>query len=97
PMLNRVAETYRSDSRRLLQTLEHALGAGSAPEVARAAHAWRSCNGHVGAQGLMRLCRELENQARAGELARAPELIAQARVMYTQVEEQLQCEIRKSA
>ena len=97
PMLNRMADTYRSDSGRLLAALERALAAGSAPDVARAAHAWRSCNGHVGAQGLMRLCRELENQARAGELTRAPELIAQARVMYTQVEEQLQCEIRRSA
>jgi signal transduction histidine kinase/CheY-like chemotaxis protein/ligand-binding sensor domain-containing protein/HPt (histidine-containing phosphotransfer) domain-containing protein len=96
-MLNRVAETYRSDSARLLDTLEQALAAGSAPDVARAAHAWRSCNGHVGAQRLMRLCRELEDQARGGELTRAPELIARARVMYTQVQEQLQCEIRRSA
>jgi signal transduction histidine kinase/ligand-binding sensor domain-containing protein/CheY-like chemotaxis protein/HPt (histidine-containing phosphotransfer) domain-containing protein len=96
-MLNRVAETYRSDSGRLLDALERALAAGSAPDVARAAHAWRSCNGHVGAQALMRLCRELENQARGGELTRAPELIAQARLMYLQAQEQLECEIRRSA
>jgi signal transduction histidine kinase/ligand-binding sensor domain-containing protein/CheY-like chemotaxis protein len=97
PMLNRVAESYRSDSGRLLEALDKALLAGSAPDVARAAHAWRSCNGHVGAQGLMRLCRELEDQARGGELSHASELIAKARVMYAQVQEQLQCEIRRSA
>ncbi|MFZ1101092.1 MAG: Hpt domain-containing protein, partial [Steroidobacteraceae bacterium] len=96
-MLNRVAESYRSDSGRLLEALERALAAASAPEVARAAHAWRSCNGHVGAQGLMRLCRELENQARSGDLTRASELIAQARLMYLQAQEQLECEIRRSA
>lgn len=96
-MLNRVAESYRSDSGRLLEALERAHAAGSAPDVARAAHAWRSCNGHVGAQGLMRLCRELENQARSGDLTRASELIAQARLMYLQAQEQLECETRRSA
>jgi signal transduction histidine kinase/ligand-binding sensor domain-containing protein/CheY-like chemotaxis protein len=96
-MLNRVAESYRSDSGRLLEALERAHAAGSAPDVARAAHAWRSCNGHVGAQGLMRLCRELENQARSGDLTRASELIAQARLIYLQAQEQLECEIRRSA
>jgi CheY-like chemotaxis protein/HPt (histidine-containing phosphotransfer) domain-containing protein len=96
-MLSHIAESYLADSQRLVAALEQALAAGQAAELARAAHAWRSCNGHVGALELMRLCRELETCGRAGELAAAPQLLSQARVLYARVSEELQCEIRRSA
>jgi len=96
-MLSHIAESYLADSQRLFATIERALGADQAPELARAAHAWRSCNGHIGALSLVRLCRELEACGRAGDLRGAPALLAQIRSVYARVREELQREIRRSA
>jgi CheY-like chemotaxis protein/HPt (histidine-containing phosphotransfer) domain-containing protein len=96
-MLSHIASSYLADSRELVAQIERAVHAGQASALARAAHAWRSCNGHVGALGLARLCRELENCGRAGDLAAAPELLVQLQRLYPRVREQLDSEIRRSA
>ncbi|HWW32207.1 MAG TPA: two-component regulator propeller domain-containing protein [Steroidobacteraceae bacterium] len=96
-MLSRVAATYLSDSERLLDAIERAVAAGQAADLARAAHAWRSSNGNVGALGLMNLCRELESCARAGDLSSAQALLTQLRNGYAQVGEELRGELRRSA
>ena len=96
-MLSRVAATYLSDSERLLDAIERAVAAGQAADLARAAHAWRSSNGNVGALGLMNLCRELESCARAGDLSAAQALLTQLRNGYAQVGEELRGELRRSA
>jgi signal transduction histidine kinase/ligand-binding sensor domain-containing protein/CheY-like chemotaxis protein/HPt (histidine-containing phosphotransfer) domain-containing protein len=96
-MLSRVAAAYLSDSERLLAAIERAIELGQAAELARAAHAWRSCNGHVGALGLMNVCRELESCARAGDLLPARALLAQLRNLYARVGEELRGELRRSA
>ena len=66
-MLSHIVERYLADSRELVASIEHAIEQGDADELARAAHAWRSYNGNVGAHGLASLCRELEDRARNGE------------------------------
>jgi CheY-like chemotaxis protein len=96
-MLSRVAATYLSDSERLLDAIERAIAAGQAGELAQAAHARRSCNGNMGALGLMNLCRELESSARAGELSSAHALLMQLRQVYGRVGEELRGELRRSA
>ena len=96
-MLSHIASSYLADSHELLAQIERAVHDRQASALARAAHAWRSCNGHVGALGLVRLCRELENCGRAGDLAAAPELLAQLQRLYPRVREQLDSEIRRSA
>jgi CheY-like chemotaxis protein/HPt (histidine-containing phosphotransfer) domain-containing protein len=96
-MFSHIAEAYLADSPRLVAAIEHAVGTGQAAELARAAHAWRSCNGHVGALELMRLCRELEECGRAGDLRAAAGLLAQVRTLYARVSEELQGEMRQSA
>jgi CheY-like chemotaxis protein len=96
-MLSHIAHCWLADSQRLFAAIESAVQAGEARELARAAHAWRSCNGHVGALGLMRLCRELEACGRAADLSGAPALLAQIRLLYPRVTQELQGEIRKSA
>jgi CheY-like chemotaxis protein/HPt (histidine-containing phosphotransfer) domain-containing protein len=96
-MLSHIATGYLADSQDMMARIERAVHNRDAAELARAAHAWRSCNGHVGALGLVRLCRELEKCGRAGELAGAPELLAQLRALYPRVREELDEEIRKSA
>ncbi|MFI4880314.1 MAG: response regulator [Steroidobacterales bacterium] len=96
-MLTHIATGYLADSQDMLAQIERAVQAREASALARAAHAWRSCNGHVGALGLMRLCRELEQCGRAGDLTAAPELLGQVHRLYPRVREELDNEIRRSA
>jgi YesN/AraC family two-component response regulator len=85
-MLSHIATGYLADSQEMLLRIERAVHNRDAAELARAAHAWRSCSG-----------RELEKCGRAGDLAGAPELLTQLRALYPRVCEELDDEIRKSA
>jgi signal transduction histidine kinase/ligand-binding sensor domain-containing protein/DNA-binding response OmpR family regulator len=96
-MLSHIGEIYLSDSGRLVEAIEQALRAGEAISLARAAHAWRSYNGNVGAHALAHLCRELETHARGGNLAAAAGTFAQLQVLHGRVRDELQCEMRRSA
>jgi CheY-like chemotaxis protein len=96
-MLSHIGEIYLSDSNRLVGTIEQALLAADAAALARAAHAWRSYNGNVGAHALATLCRELETQARAGDLAAASGTFTRIQALHARVRDQLQHEMRRSA
>jgi signal transduction histidine kinase/ligand-binding sensor domain-containing protein/CheY-like chemotaxis protein/HPt (histidine-containing phosphotransfer) domain-containing protein len=96
-MLSHIGELYLLDSRGLVATIERSLDASDSAGLARAAHAWRSYNGNVGAQGLARLCRELEDHARAGDLAAARDVFARIQVLHDRVRDELQSEMRRSA
>jgi CheY-like chemotaxis protein len=94
-MLSHIVERYLADSRDLVASIERAIEQGEAAELARAAHAWRSYNGNVGAHGLANLCRELEERARSGRVAAAHELLSELRALHARVREELQFEIRR--
>jgi signal transduction histidine kinase/ligand-binding sensor domain-containing protein/CheY-like chemotaxis protein/HPt (histidine-containing phosphotransfer) domain-containing protein len=96
-MLSHIGELYLLDSRGLIIAIEESLRAGNAVDLARAAHAWRSYNGNVGAHGLARLCRELEDTARQGNFLAAREIYAQIQTLHLRVCDELQSEMRKSA
>jgi signal transduction histidine kinase/ligand-binding sensor domain-containing protein/DNA-binding response OmpR family regulator/HPt (histidine-containing phosphotransfer) domain-containing protein len=96
-MLTHIGELYLLDSRGLIAAIEQSLSAGNAADLARAAHAWRSYNGNVGAHGLAQLCRELEDAARAGNFAAARQLYTQVHTLHAQVRDELQNEMRRSA
>jgi signal transduction histidine kinase/ligand-binding sensor domain-containing protein/CheY-like chemotaxis protein len=96
-MLAHIGELYLLDSRQLIATIEQSLESGNGPELARAAHAWRSYNGNVGANALAQLCRELEEAARAANFAGARATYTQIQVLHNRVRDELQLEMRKSA
>ena len=96
-MLEHIGELYLSDSRNLIASIEKSLGAGDSADLARAAHAWRSYNGNVGALGLARLCRELEDTARQSNFAAAREIYAQIRTLHVRVRDELEFAMRRSA
>jgi signal transduction histidine kinase/ligand-binding sensor domain-containing protein/CheY-like chemotaxis protein len=96
-MLSHIGEIYLSDSTRLIEAIEQALRAGETTSLARAAHAWRSYNGNVGALALAGLCRELEGHAREGNLAAAAGTFAQLQALHGRVRDELRCEMRRSA
>ena len=96
-MLSHIGEIYLSDSSRLVTAIDEALRSGDAVSLARAAHAWRSYNGNVGAHALAKLCRELESQARADDLDAAAATFARLQILHSRVRDELQCEMRRSA
>ncbi|HMH88233.1 MAG TPA: response regulator, partial [Steroidobacteraceae bacterium] len=96
-MLMHIGELYLVDSRGLIASIEQSLSAGNAADLARAAHAWRSYNGNVGAHGLAQLCRELEDAARAGNFTAARLIYTQIQTLHAQVRDELQIEMRRSA
>lgn len=96
-MLTHIGELYLLDSRALIASIEQSLDTGNGIELARAAHAWRSYNGNVGANGLAQLCRELEDAARAGNLDTARTIYARIEALHRRVRAELQSEMRKSA
>jgi CheY-like chemotaxis protein len=96
-MLAHIGELYLEDSRGLIASIEESLGAGNSADLARAAHAWRSYNGNVGALGLARLCRELEETARRGDFAAAQDIYEQIRALHVRVQDELQFAMRRSA
>jgi CheY-like chemotaxis protein len=96
-MLSHIAERYLTDSQALVAQIERAASSGAATELARAAHAWRSYNGNLGAHALARLCRELEERARRGELSGTRELLVELHALHAQVRVELETEMRRSA
>lgn len=96
-MLSHIAERYLTDSQALVAQIESAARSGAATELARAAHAWRSYNGNLGAHALARLCRELEERARRGELSGTQELLAELHALHARVRAELETEMRRSA
>jgi signal transduction histidine kinase/ligand-binding sensor domain-containing protein/CheY-like chemotaxis protein/HPt (histidine-containing phosphotransfer) domain-containing protein len=67
-MLEHVSRLYLSESAGKLGDLEQALKDGDPGCLARVAHGWASSNGNIGALRLAQLCREVERQARRGDL-----------------------------
>jgi CheY-like chemotaxis protein len=96
-MLNHIGEIYLSDSSRLVVAIDEALRSGEAVSLARAAHAWRSYNGNVGAHALAKLCGELESQARAEDFEAAAVTFARLQVLHSRVRDELQYEMRRTA
>jgi CheY-like chemotaxis protein len=96
-MLTHIGELYLLDSQRLIATIEQSLESGNGLELARAAHAWRSYNGNVGANLLAQLCRELEEAARAANFVSARATYTQIQALHNRVRDELQLEMRKSA
>ena len=96
-MLTHIGEMYLLDSRGLIATIEQSLNAANGAELARAAHAWRSYNGNVGANALAQLCRELEEAARAANFISARATYSEIQALHDRVRDELQLEMRKSA
>jgi signal transduction histidine kinase/ligand-binding sensor domain-containing protein/CheY-like chemotaxis protein/HPt (histidine-containing phosphotransfer) domain-containing protein len=96
-MLEHIGELYLVDSRGLVASIEESLGTENSADLARAAHAWRSYNGNVGAHGLARLCRELEESARQSDFAAAREIFTRINTLHLRVQDELESAIRRSA
>lgn len=73
-LLTRIIDTYSRNADALIKGLHRALQDGDLDETRRHAHTFKSAAANLGASRLSELCRQLEEQARAGELARETNL-----------------------
>jgi PAS domain S-box-containing protein len=84
-----VIDTFLADAPTLLETLRRCLGKDDAEELRRAAHTLKSNGSTLGAGAFSELCRELEQRAKAGQLAGASELVTGIEQTYRALEEAL--------
>jgi two-component system, sensor histidine kinase and response regulator len=66
-LLHRILTLYLDTAAKLEQQLRDALAAGNVEAIRFAAHTLKSSSANVGAQQLATLCRQIEEQARAGD------------------------------
>jgi HPt (histidine-containing phosphotransfer) domain-containing protein len=88
--LAELIDAYFEDSASLLPAMRQALTAGSAEQLRLAAHSLKSSSASLGADDLAGLCRELEEQGRAGALGDAAARVAQVEAEYERVRRALQ-------
>jgi PAS domain S-box-containing protein len=84
-----LVDTFLADSPSLLASMRAALERGDAAEVRRTAHTLKSNGQTFGAEGFSSVCRELEQQARIGELDGAGELADRVDREYAALEQTL--------
>jgi two-component system, sensor histidine kinase and response regulator len=74
-VLDEVIAMYLGEAPQHVARLQAALAAQDAAELGRIAHAFKSASQNVGATQLGDLCRQLERQGKAGDLAQAVALV----------------------
>lgn len=76
-----------------LEEMDEAAAAGNGEQLRRAAHAVKGAAGNLGAHVLMAVAREIEDDAEAGRLVAAAELLGRARAEYGLVQQALLAEL----
>ncbi|UTF60789.1 Hpt domain-containing protein [Gilvimarinus sp. DA14] len=82
-------ETFVSDSRAKINTMQKALAAGQSEELRRAAHSLKGSSSNIGAAGLMEACRQIEVRAAASDLTGLEHLLVDLQSEFSQVKQQL--------
>ncbi|KWD89443.1 Hpt domain-containing protein, partial [Burkholderia ubonensis] len=75
-VLTRIIDQFNLDAPRLIGDMQAAVAAGDAVALKIAAHTLKSSSANVGAHRLSARCREIEQFARAAEVAAAADLVA---------------------
>jgi CheY-like chemotaxis protein len=75
--LSDITTLFREDALVRLHDLRDSIAAANPDQLARAAHALKSSSGNVGAKRIYTLCAAIEENARAGKIAGAKELVDQ--------------------
>jgi PAS domain S-box-containing protein len=96
-ILDEVIRIYLDEAPRHLSGLHAAAQIADAAELARIAHAFKSASLNVGATRLGDLCRELERQGKAGEIADATGLVRAIEGQFQSIRPLLVAEARQAA
>ena len=84
-MLPVLIENFFKDAAKLQEDARRAFEEGKVEELRRATHTLKSNSKNFGATTLAKLCEELENQAKNGELEGSEDLLTQIKAEYETV------------
>jgi len=96
-LLQRVLAAFLQDTPRQLGALQQAAMQNDPATVGKIAHSLKSSSANVGADALARLFKELEQTARSGQSAGAPDLLAQLEREFQSVRHSLSLILPKGA
>jgi HPt (histidine-containing phosphotransfer) domain-containing protein len=85
-VLTEVLELFLQDVPRRIARLRASCAAGDAAELHKTAHSLKGSAGNVGAQALLAICRQLDDQGRAGDLTEAKQLVDALDAEFARVE-----------
>jgi two-component system sensor histidine kinase/response regulator len=84
-LLQRIITLYLSSTETSLQSLEQAWATGDLEAIRATTHSLKSSSDQVGAHGLAKLCREIENEARNQRYDSSGAMLARLKQHYTRI------------
>ena len=96
-VLAEVIQMYLDEAPGHVAGLQKAAAAKDGPALSRNAHALKSASFNVGAKGIGELCRKIEKQSKAGDLADAEDLVGAVVALLDRVQPALKAEMRQPA
>ncbi|RZA08868.1 MAG: Hpt domain-containing protein [Proteobacteria bacterium] len=88
-LIAELLELLQSSAPEAFDAIAAGIGRSDAPMVSSAAHSLKSSFANLGAKELSRVCMEIEQGARRGDLSSAAERLAELRAGFPAVEEAL--------
>ena len=88
-VLKEVLLLFLDDVPARISRLRSAWQAGNTVDVHRTAHSLKGSSGNIGASQLHDVCRQLDEQGRAGDLSQMPALVAALEGEYARVEAEI--------
>jgi HPt (histidine-containing phosphotransfer) domain-containing protein len=88
-VLREVLQLFLDDVPVRISRLRAAWQAGDAVELHRTAHSLKGSSGNVGATQLFDVCRQIDEQGKAGDLSQMPALVASLDAEYAKVEAEI--------
>ena len=88
-VLHEVLTLFLTEVPKKIDALRAAVAAGDMAAVQRTAHSLKGSSGNIGARALYDVCRRLDDDAKSGELARLPPLLARVVAEYARVEAEI--------
>jgi len=85
-VLSEILNLFLDEVPKKIHTLRAAVTAGDAVQVQRIAHSLKGSSGNIGARAMYDVCRQLDDRAKSGELARLPPLVDELAAAYGKVE-----------
>jgi HPt (histidine-containing phosphotransfer) domain-containing protein len=89
-LIAELIDIFLSDAPQRLQDISRGLTSGDLATVERAAHTLKSSSANIGAIGLSRICREMEQNARERKLDAIQPLFARSRQAMSEVQSALE-------
>jgi HPt (histidine-containing phosphotransfer) domain-containing protein len=95
-VLGEILSLFLDEVPKKIATLRSAVTSGDAVKVQRTAHSLKGSTGNIGARAMYEVCRQLDDQAKFGELARLQPLIDALQAEYRKVEVEIRRLLRDS-